>query len=52
MNPCAECPYVGNDEICWDGCYLLRELEQEIADEFEPEVADDDGGEPPSEGPK
>ena len=34
--------YVGNDEVCWSGCELLRELEEEIADEFEPEVTDDD----------
>ena len=42
VNPCRECPYIGNDEVCWDGCELLRELEEEIADEFEPEVADDE----------
>lgn len=42
MSRCPQCPYVGNDEMCWGECELLRELEEEIADEFEPEVRDDE----------
>jgi len=40
---CEECPFVGNDEMCWNECeYDAELLEEMLADEFEPEVADDD----------